>query len=127
MMYIIDGAIALIRKSSMMSWHVGEPLPEIIKQGRVVTLQVDGDELELILAAMRPFAERQKIVKEALQFTPDDSILTKEVVEKARSKYARIIRGGRIEQQKIGELAASTMHKVCDTLLQVFEDGKQGE
>lgn len=31
-------------------WHVGEPLPTI--QGRVVTFQADGEELDLILAAL---------------------------------------------------------------------------
>jgi hypothetical protein len=31
-------------------WHIGEPIPTDI--GRVVTLQADGDELELILDAM---------------------------------------------------------------------------
>lgn len=33
-------------------WHVGEPIPEDL--GRVVTFQADGDELEMILAAMAP-------------------------------------------------------------------------
>lgn len=38
-------------------WHVGEPLPEITH--RVVTFQADGDELEMIVAAMI----RTRIVK----------------------------------------------------------------
>jgi hypothetical protein len=33
-------------------WHVGEPIPENL--GRVVTFQADGDELEMIYAAMAP-------------------------------------------------------------------------
>lgn len=31
-------------------WHVGEPFPSVL--GRVVTFQADGDELDLILAAL---------------------------------------------------------------------------
>lgn len=31
-------------------WHTGEPLPEV---GRVVTIQADGDELEVILNALK--------------------------------------------------------------------------
>lgn len=31
-------------------WHVGDPLPEI--EGRVITFQADGDELDVILASL---------------------------------------------------------------------------
>lgn len=41
------------------TWHVGEPIPPLL--GRVVTFQADGDELELILVAMRESYELVKI------------------------------------------------------------------
>jgi len=33
------------------TWRVGEPIPDIVS--RVVTFQADGDELEVILRALR--------------------------------------------------------------------------
>ena len=36
------------------SWHTGETLPPI--GGRVVTFQADGDELDVILEALRRYA-----------------------------------------------------------------------
>lgn len=33
-------------------WHTGEPIPESIKEARVVTVQADGDELDIIMRAM---------------------------------------------------------------------------
>lgn len=34
-------------------WHVGEKLPAFVEEHRVVTIQADGDELEVILRALR--------------------------------------------------------------------------
>lgn len=51
MMYVIQAAHAAI-KQEIVEWHLGEPIPEAAKD-RVVTFQADGDELEMILAAMR--------------------------------------------------------------------------
>lgn len=36
-------------------WHTGEPLPPL---GRVVEMQADGDELEVILHALSPTQRR---------------------------------------------------------------------
>ena len=44
MMYIVQG-------SNAQQWHTGEPIPKITD--RVVVFQVDGDELQLILNAMK--------------------------------------------------------------------------
>lgn len=44
MMFIEDGDKRRI-------WHVGEPFPEL--KGKVVKIQVDGDELEALLSAMK--------------------------------------------------------------------------
>lgn len=35
------------------TWHISEPVPQIDNETRVITFQADGDELNLILNAMR--------------------------------------------------------------------------
>lgn len=42
------------RAGSDYIWHVGEPLPAIATQARVLELRADGDELAIILAALCP-------------------------------------------------------------------------
>lgn len=42
-------------------WHVGEAIPTLVYERRVVTFQADGDELDLILSAME--RTRMKPVK----------------------------------------------------------------
>ena len=54
MLYIRDGVIAeptTDAERAWKTWHTGDPVPKI--KERVVTFQADGDELNLILAAMR--------------------------------------------------------------------------
>ena len=50
-----------IRKNGI-QWHLGESVPEI--SNRVVVFQADGDELEMILDAMRRSKVSDKIVKQ---------------------------------------------------------------
>lgn len=50
MMYINDRYYDL-------HWHIGEPVPAL--KARVVTFQADGDELDLILEAMRKTRSHQ--------------------------------------------------------------------
>jgi len=51
------------------TWHIGEPFPAVT--GRVITFQADGDELELILNALRG---RQDIIDGTWQYTKDGTI-----------------------------------------------------
>ena len=48
MMYITHAK----NKSAYVTWHLGEPIPPVMSNYRVITLQVDCDELEMITAAM---------------------------------------------------------------------------
>lgn len=41
-------------------WHVGEPLPTL--EGRVITFQADGDELDVLLASLDRRYEFRKFV-----------------------------------------------------------------
>jgi len=43
----------ITRDGTTAEWHVGEPVPRF---GRIVTVQMDGDELELIEYAMKKSA-----------------------------------------------------------------------
>lgn len=40
-------------------WHVGEPLPQDVTKERIVKLQADGDELELLLLAITFNAKKE--------------------------------------------------------------------
>lgn len=33
-------------------WHVGEPLPRVVNEARVLTVQADGHELDALLEAL---------------------------------------------------------------------------
>ena len=46
-------------------WHYGEPLPSM--QARVVSFQADGDELELILHALKATRPVQTITAEVVE------------------------------------------------------------
>lgn len=49
---IVEGQIQGREPSLVHEWHIGEPIPEI--KSNVVLFQADGDELEMILEAMKP-------------------------------------------------------------------------
>lgn len=42
--------------SSQSTWHIGEPMPYISPASRVITFQADGNELDVILEAIRSAA-----------------------------------------------------------------------
>lgn len=44
--------------TAVSAWHVGEPMPRI--SGRVVRFDADGEELEVILAAIRSWSKQSK-------------------------------------------------------------------
>jgi hypothetical protein len=49
MLYILDE-----QGKALAQWHIGEPLP--IVAGRVVTIQADGDELDIIIDALEQYS-----------------------------------------------------------------------
>lgn len=52
MLYIIEGsAISLSASMSHVGWHIGQSLPQL--KSRVITFQADGNELDVILTALR--------------------------------------------------------------------------
>jgi hypothetical protein len=54
MVYISEGAQPQAA-SPCRGWHIGEPLPKLT--AKVITFQANGDELQLILSAMRETRE----------------------------------------------------------------------
>lgn len=60
MLYVINGAMT-IPSAEATEWHAGEPKPQGPK-GRtaVMTFQADGDELQIILAALDSASKRDR-------------------------------------------------------------------
>lgn len=52
-LYIRTGVIGEVSDARWTSWHVGRHIPPLANNSRVLTFQADGDELEIILRAMR--------------------------------------------------------------------------
>lgn len=58
MLYIKDG-----KTGSYSGWHVGEPLPLALTCQRVVEIQADCDELDVIIEGLRKYSsDRQRVM-----------------------------------------------------------------
>lgn len=55
--YLFEGCV-VPRGVPTHQWHTGEPLPKHINEARVVTIQADCDELDIIMEALNRVSSR---------------------------------------------------------------------
>lgn len=63
MLYVKKGVFESLDRVE--GWHTGETMPMV--RGPVVSFQADGDELEVILAALRQAARKEPVVLEVTE------------------------------------------------------------
>ncbi|KKL62150.1 hypothetical protein LCGC14_2188060 [marine sediment metagenome] len=70
-MLYLRNTTADIKETKWNTWHIGEPLKLSEKPAKVMTFQADGDELTIILEALRKFSRVSKAINALVEIPTD--------------------------------------------------------